>query len=115
VFVAVSVVVTVVLGVVVSSTLMMVKVLTVVEAGVGRNVDVASSVVVSVTVLVCARAVIVVVVFAVLTEVLAGAYVVTCTLHSTFFGHWAEALRPVPGFAPALRSFARATRPPLFG
>ena len=46
----VSVVVTVVLGVVVSSTVTMVEVLTVVEAGVGRYVDVASKVVVSVTV-----------------------------------------------------------------
>lgn len=46
----VSVLVMVVLGVVVSSTLTMVTVLTVVEAGVGKNVDVASYVVVSVTV-----------------------------------------------------------------
>jgi hypothetical protein len=46
----VSVFVTVVLGVVVSSTSTMFKVLTVVEAGVGKNVDVASYVVVSVTV-----------------------------------------------------------------
>jgi hypothetical protein len=46
----VSVFVTVVLGVVVTGTSTMVEVLTVVEAGVGRNVDVASIVVVSVTV-----------------------------------------------------------------
>jgi hypothetical protein len=45
-----SVFVMVVLGVLVSSTLTVVKVLTVVEAGVGRNVCVASIVVVSVTV-----------------------------------------------------------------
>ena len=48
--VTVSVVVMVVLGVVVSSTLTMVEVLIVVEAGVGRYVDVASRVVVEVTV-----------------------------------------------------------------
>lgn len=46
----VSVFVMVVLGVVVSGTSTMVKVLTVVEAGVGRNTNVASIVVVSVTV-----------------------------------------------------------------
>jgi hypothetical protein len=50
VLVTVSVVVTVVLGVNVSSTTTMVEVLTVVEAGVGKYVDVASYVVVSVTV-----------------------------------------------------------------
>jgi len=50
VLVTVSVVVMVVLGVVVSSTLTMVEVLIVVEAGVGRYVDVASRVVVEVTV-----------------------------------------------------------------
>lgn len=76
-------VVTVVLGVVVSSTLTIVEVLTVVEAGVGKKVDVASSVVVSVTLYVFAGAAMVAVVFAVLTEVLAGAYDVTWTLHST--------------------------------
>ena len=48
--VTVPVVVTVVLGAVVSSTVAMVEVLTVVEAGVGKYVDVASNVVVSVTV-----------------------------------------------------------------
>lgn len=76
-------VVTVVLGVVVSSILTIVEVLTVVEAGVGKKVDVASRIVVSVTVYVFAGAAMVTVVFAVLTEVLAGAYEVTWTLHST--------------------------------
>jgi hypothetical protein len=57
----------------------------------------------------------VVVVFAVLMEVLTGAYVVTWTLHSTFFGYFGLAFWPVPEFESALRSLARATRPPLFG
>lgn len=56
----------------------------------------------------------VVVGFAVLTEVFAGAYEVTCTLHSTFFGHCAGPLEePEPAFSPDLRWSARATRPPL--
>lgn len=81
----------------------------------------------------------VVVVFAVLTEVLAGAYEVTRTSHSTsrakgsgqyrtidimlactlwsrtFFGHCAEDLPLAPLPFESLRTLARATRSPLFG